>query len=70
MNSVCILARAPGSWTIHTEKSTFTLFCSRSGLCAFLKSRWSLSVIRNRRLTFRIDTAEREICDANLAYYH
>jgi hypothetical protein len=25
---------------------------------------------RNRRLTFRIDIAEREICDLNLEDYH
>ena len=31
---------------------------------------WSLSVSRNRRLTFRIDMAEREICDVNLEDYH
>jgi proteic killer suppression protein len=31
---------------------------------------WSLSVTRNRRLTFRIDTAEREICDVDLEDYH
>jgi len=30
----------------------------------------SLSVTRNRRLTFRIDTQEREICDLNLEDYH
>jgi toxin HigB-1 len=30
----------------------------------------SLSVTRNRRLTFRIDDAEREICDVNLEDYH
>ena len=34
------------------------------------KCTWSLSVTRNRRLTFRIDTAEREICDMNLEEYH
>ena len=34
------------------------------------KVTWSLSVTRNRRLTFRIDTAEREICDINLEDYH
>ena len=27
---------------------------------------WSLSVTRNRRLTFRVDVAEREIYDVNL----
>lgn len=31
---------------------------------------WSLSVTRNRRLTFRIDVAEHEILDANLEDYH
>jgi proteic killer suppression protein len=30
---------------------------------------WSLSVTRNRRLTFRIND-EREICDVNLEDYH
>ena len=34
------------------------------------KGFWSLSVTRNRRLTFRIDHAEREICDMNLEDYH
>ena len=34
------------------------------------KGTWSLSVTRNRRLTFRIDIAEREICDLNLEDYH
>jgi proteic killer suppression protein len=33
------------------------------------KGTWSLSVTRNRRLTFRIDT-ELEICDLNLEDYH
>jgi toxin HigB-1 len=31
---------------------------------------WSLSVTRNRRLTFRIDEGEHEICDLNLEDYH
>jgi proteic killer suppression protein len=31
---------------------------------------WSLSVTGNRRLTFRIDSAEPEICDVNLEDYH
>ncbi|MGD0580577.1 MAG: type II toxin-antitoxin system RelE/ParE family toxin [Bryobacteraceae bacterium] len=31
---------------------------------------WSLSVTRNRRLTFRIDRTEREISDLNLEDYH
>jgi proteic killer suppression protein len=34
------------------------------------KGTWSLSVTRNRRLTFRIDLAESEICDLNLEDYH
>jgi proteic killer suppression protein len=34
------------------------------------KGTWSLSVTRNRRLTFRIDVAELEICDLNLEDYH
>jgi proteic killer suppression protein len=34
------------------------------------KGTWSLSVTRNRRLTFRIDAAERELCDVNLEDYH
>lgn len=34
------------------------------------KGTWSLSITRNRRLTFRIDPEEREICDVNLEDYH
>jgi proteic killer suppression protein len=34
------------------------------------KADWSLSVTRNQRLTFRIDSAEHEICDLNLEDYH
>jgi proteic killer suppression protein len=34
------------------------------------KGTWSLSVTRNRRLTFRIETAEAEVCDVNLEDYH
>jgi toxin HigB-1 len=34
------------------------------------KGTWSLTVTRNRRLTFRINTAEREIYDLNLEDYH
>jgi proteic killer suppression protein len=34
------------------------------------KGTLSLSVSRNRRLTFLIDPAEREICDVNLEDYH
>ena len=49
--------RALSSWKVHT-------------LTGDRKGTWSLSVTRNRRLTFRIDAAEREICDVNLEYYH
>ena len=34
------------------------------------KGTWSLTVTRNHRLTFRVDTAEDEIYDANLEDYH
>ncbi len=34
------------------------------------KGTWSLSVTRNRRLTFCVDRAEREIYDVNLEDYH
>lgn len=44
-------------WKVHT-------------LTGNRKGDWSLSVTRNRRLTFRIDPAEREICDVNLEDYH
>ena len=45
--------RALASWKAHI------LTGDRQGT-------WSLSVTRNRRLTFRIDMKEREICDVNL----
>jgi toxin HigB-1 len=45
------------SWKAHT-------------LTGDRKGTWSLSVTRNRRLTFRIDPAEQEICDLNLEDYH
>jgi proteic killer suppression protein len=34
------------------------------------KGAWSLTVTRNRRLTFTIDVEEPEICDLNLEDYH
>ncbi len=34
------------------------------------KGYWSLTVTGNRRLTFRIDAAEKEICDVDLEDYH
>jgi proteic killer suppression protein len=49
--------RALPSWKAHS-------------LTGDRKGAWSLSVTRNRRLTFRIDTAEQEICDLNLEDYH
>jgi proteic killer suppression protein len=49
--------RALTAWKIHT------LSGNRQGT-------WSLSVTRNLRLTFRIDTAEHEICEINLEDYH
>jgi len=45
------------SWKAHT------LTGDRKGV-------WSLSVTGNRRLTFRIEAADREICDVNLEDYH
>ena len=45
------------SWKVHT-------------LTGNRKGTWSLSVTANRRLTFRIDTGEREIYDVNLEDYH
>ena len=49
--------RALTAWKVHT------LAGNRKGV-------WSLSVTRNRRLTFVIDLVEREICDLNLEDYH
>jgi proteic killer suppression protein len=49
--------RALPSWKVHM-------------LTGDRKGTWSLSVTRNRRLTFIIDTAEQEICDLNLEDYH
>lgn len=49
--------RALTAWKAHT-------------LTGDRKGTWSLSVTRNRRLTFRIDTVERELCDVNLEDYH
>jgi proteic killer suppression protein len=49
--------RALPSWKVHT-------------LTGDRKGAWSLSVTANRRLTFRIDAAEREIYEVNLEDYH
>jgi proteic killer suppression protein len=51
------------SYRLQSIRKAHTLTGDRKGT-------WSLSVTRNRRLTFRIDTAEREICDVNLEDYH
>jgi toxin HigB-1 len=45
------------AWKVHT-------------LTGDRKGTWSMSVTRNRRLTFYIDLAERELCDVNLEDYH
>lgn len=49
--------RSLPAWKVHT-------------LTGDRKATWSLSVTRNRRLTFCIDSAEREIYDVNLEDYH
>jgi len=49
--------KALASWKAHT------LTGDRKGM-------WSLSVTANRRLTFRVDASEREICELNLEDYH
>jgi proteic killer suppression protein len=49
--------RALPSWKVYT-------------LSGDRKGAWSLSVTRNLRLTFRIDTAEHEIYDVSLEDYH
>jgi proteic killer suppression protein len=48
--------RALAGWKVHT-------------LTGDRRGTWSLSVTRNRRLTFTIND-EREICDVNLEDYH
>ena len=49
--------RSLASWKAHT-------------LTGGRKGTWSLSVTRNRRLTFRIEGTEPEICNVNLEDYH
>ena len=49
--------RALAAWKAHT-------------LTGDRKGTVSLSVTRNRRLTFRVDPAEQEIFDVNLEDYH
>ena len=53
----------PGELRALTAWKAHTLTGNRKGT-------WSLSVTRNRRLTFRIDAAEPEIRDMNLEDYH
>jgi len=49
--------RALSTWKAHT-------------LAGDRRGTWSLSVTRNRRLTFRIDAVEQEIYDVSLEDYH
>ena len=49
--------RSLPAWKVHT-------------LTGDRKGTWSLSVTRNRRLTFRADREVWEICDVNLEDYH
>jgi len=49
--------RSLPAWKVHT-------------LTGDRRGTWSLSVTRNRRLTFSIDIGEREICEVNLEDYH
>ena len=49
--------RALPTWKAHT-------------LTGDRKGTWSLSVTRNRRLTFRINLTDQEIGDVNLEDYH
>jgi len=49
--------RALPTWKVHT-------------LTGDRKGTWSLTVTRNRRLTFCIDDTEREIYDVDLEDYH
>jgi toxin HigB-1 len=49
--------RSLPAWKVHT-------------LTGDRKGTWSLSVTRNRRLTFRVDSADEEIVDLNLEDYH
>ena len=49
--------RSLPAWKVHT-------------LTGDRKGTWSLSVTRNRRLTFHIDATEGEICDVDLEDYH
>ncbi len=43
--------------------------CKAHTLTGGRRGVWSLHVTRNRRLTFRVDTAEGEICDVDFEEY-
>jgi proteic killer suppression protein len=49
--------RSLPTWKVHT-------------LTGDRRGTWSLSVTRNRRLTFLVDLVDREIVDLNLEDYH
>lgn len=49
--------RSLAAWNVHA-------------LAGDRRGTWSLGVTGNRRLTFRIDTAEREIYDVDVEDYH
>lgn len=49
--------RSLPAWKVHT-------------LTGDRRGTWSLSVTRNRRLTFLVDLVDREIVDLNLEDYH
>jgi proteic killer suppression protein len=54
----------------NTEELRALLSWKAHVLTGNRKGTWSLSVTGNRRLTFRIDIAEREIYEVNLEDYH
>ncbi len=58
------------SMTCKTPRNCARSLRGRHTLTGDRKGTWSLSVTRNRRLTFRVDIAEREIYDVNLEDYH
>jgi toxin HigB-1 len=53
----------PEELRVLTAWKAHTLIGNRKGT-------WSLSVTGNRRLAFRVDSAEHELRDANLEDYH
>jgi len=52
------------------EELRALFFWKAHALTGDRKGTWSLSVTGNRRLTFRVDGAEREIYDVDLEDYH